>query len=126
MEWLALELEMQSILEGQKRQNGFLSLSDRLRLRSAQSRSNDLSTAASVDSLVHPNTKDPKLMGPDQEEEYQSDVDGAQTPTRLAEVSELLRDFASETTSTSGKTTPTSALSFESEPYESYAAALKR
>ncbi|KAF5705917.1 hypothetical protein FMUND_11893 [Fusarium mundagurra] len=141
---LALEHEIQSILERQKQQNGFLSLSDRLRLRSAQSRSNDLSTAVSVDPLVHPDPQDSKLMSPDHEEEDQPDDDGTQTPTctscirrdrqssnvkgaqdRLEEVRARLQDFASETTSTSGQTTPTSTLSFEPEIYESYAAALK-
>ncbi|KAF5613311.1 uncharacterized protein FSUBG_1041 [Fusarium subglutinans] len=72
VERLALESEIQSILECQERQNGFLSLSNRLRLRSAKSRSKDLSTAATIDPLVHPNTKDPK-MNPDQEEEGQLD-----------------------------------------------------
>ncbi|CVL10565.1 uncharacterized protein FPRN_12841 [Fusarium proliferatum] len=144
LERLALEHEIQSILERQKQQNGFLALSDRLRLRSAQSRSNDLSSAVSVDSLVHSDTKDLRLTGPDQEEESQPDEDGAQTPTRtscnrrdhqsfnvkgakdrLEEFRARLEDFASEATSTSGQTTPTSALSFEPELYESYAAALK-
>ncbi|KAF5544012.1 hypothetical protein FPHYL_11119 [Fusarium phyllophilum] len=141
VERLALEHEIQSILERQKLQNGFLSLSDRLRLRSAQSRSSDLNSAVSVDPLVHPN---PKLISPDQEDEDQPDDDGAQTPTcipchkrdrqssnvkgakdRLEEVRARLQDFASETTSTSGQTTPTSTLSFEPELYDSYAAALK-
>ncbi|KAG5768839.1 hypothetical protein H9Q72_003741 [Fusarium xylarioides] len=141
VERLALEHEIQSILERQKLQNGFLSLSDRLRLRSAQSRSSDLNSAVSVDPLVHPN---PKLISPDQEDEDQPDDDGTQTPTcvpchkrdrqssnvkgakdRLEEVRARLQDFASETTSTSGQTTPTSTLSFEPELYESYAAALK-
>ncbi|KAI1026676.1 hypothetical protein LB505_000886 [Fusarium chuoi] len=75
---------MQSILERQKQQNGFLALSDRLRLRSAQSRSNDLSTAVSVDPLVHSNTKDLRLMGLEQKEKKQPDDDGAQTPTRTS------------------------------------------
>lgn len=73
LERLALEHEMQSILERQKQQNGFLALSDRLRLRSAQSRSNDLSTAVSVDPLVHSNTKDLRLMGLEQKEKKQPD-----------------------------------------------------
>ncbi|KAF5988684.1 hypothetical protein FBULB1_1340 [Fusarium bulbicola] len=80
VERLALENKIKGILERQKQQNGFLSLSDRLRLRFAQSRSNDLSTAVSVDPLAHPNTKDPKL-NPDQEEEDQLDDDGTKTPT---------------------------------------------
>ncbi|KAF4416317.1 hypothetical protein FACUT_12678 [Fusarium acutatum] len=141
VERLALEHEIQCILERQKLQNGFLSLSDRLRLRSAQSRSNDLNTVGSADPLVHPN---PKLVSPGQDEEDQPEDDGTQTPTctscnkkdrrssnvkgakdRLEEVRARLQDFASETTSTSGQTTPTSALSFEPELYESYAAALK-
>ncbi|EWY85544.1 hypothetical protein FOYG_12694 [Fusarium oxysporum NRRL 32931] len=65
--------EIQSILESQRRQNGFLSLGDRLRLRSAQSRSNDLSAAVSVHPLVDPNAKGPKLISQDQEEEDQPD-----------------------------------------------------
>ncbi|KAJ4140572.1 hypothetical protein NW765_015847 [Fusarium oxysporum] len=65
--------EIQSILESQRRQNGFLSLGDRLRLRSVQSRSNDLSAAVSVHPLVDPNAKGPKLISQDQEEEDQPD-----------------------------------------------------
>lgn len=65
--------EIQSILESQRRQNGFLSLGDRLRLRSAQSRSNDLSAAVSVHPLVDPNAKGHKLISQDQEEEDQPD-----------------------------------------------------
>ncbi|PNP74812.1 hypothetical protein FNYG_11949 [Fusarium nygamai] len=122
LERLALELEIQSILERQTQQNGFLSLSDRIRLRSARSRSNDLSAAASVHTL---DVKGHGLISPDQEEEDRCDDEGAQTPTRLEEVDALLCDFVSGTTSTSGQTTPTSALSFEPELYESYAAALK-
>ncbi|TXC00205.1 hypothetical protein FocTR4_00014442 [Fusarium oxysporum f. sp. cubense] len=73
VERLTLEHEIQSILEHQRRQNGFLYLSDRLRLRSAQARSNDLSAAVSVDPLVNPNAKGPKLISPDQKDEDQSD-----------------------------------------------------
>ncbi|KAF5675430.1 hypothetical protein FCIRC_7414 [Fusarium circinatum] len=72
VERLALENKIKGILERQKQQNGFLSLSDRLQLRFAESRSNDLSTAVPVDPLAYPNTKDPKL-NPDQEEEDQLD-----------------------------------------------------
>lgn len=72
VERLALEHEIQSILGRQKWQSGFLSLSDRIRLRSAQSRSYDHSKAASVDPRVHLNTQDSD-MGPDEEEENQPD-----------------------------------------------------
>ncbi|EGU77975.1 hypothetical protein FOXB_11540 [Fusarium oxysporum f. sp. conglutinans Fo5176] len=71
--------EIQSIHERQRRQNGFLSLGDRLRLRSAQSRSNDLSAAVSVHPLVDPSAKGPKLISPDQEEEDQPE-DGEWSP----------------------------------------------
>ncbi|KAK2685523.1 hypothetical protein QWA68_015213 [Fusarium oxysporum] len=114
--------EIQSILERQRRQNGFLSLGDRLRLRSAQSRSNDLSAAVSVHPLVDPNAKGPQLISPNQEEEDQPDDDGPLSlayPTynereryssnvkaakaRLEEVcARVLDDFKSEITNTSG------------------------
>ncbi|KAF5541853.1 hypothetical protein FMEXI_7777 [Fusarium mexicanum] len=144
VERLALEKEIQSILECQERQNGFLSLSDRLRLRTTQSRSIDLRTAVPVDPLVHSNTKDSKL-NPDQDKEEQPDDDGTKTPTStscnrrdrqstnakgttdgLEEVRERLYDLMSETTSTSGQRTPSSTSSLESELDVSYAAALKR
>ncbi|KAF4946768.1 hypothetical protein FGADI_10972 [Fusarium gaditjirri] len=73
VERLALEHEIQGILERQKRQSGFLSLSDRLGLRLAQSRSNDLIPAVSADPVVDPNGKSPRVVNPDQEEEDQSD-----------------------------------------------------
>ncbi|KAF5239850.1 hypothetical protein FANTH_9791 [Fusarium anthophilum] len=144
VERLALEKEIQSILECQERQNGFLSLSDRLRLRTAQYRSIDLRTAVPVDPLVHSNTKDSKL-NPDQDKEEQPDDDGTKTPTLtscnrrdcqstnakgttdgLEEVGERLYDLMFETTSTSGQRTPSSTSSSESEFDVSYAAALKR
>ncbi|KAF5681462.1 hypothetical protein FDENT_8084 [Fusarium denticulatum] len=136
LERLALELEMQSILERQTRQNGFLSLSDRVRLTSARSRSSDLSAAASVHTL---DAKGPGPISPDQEEADRCDDDGTQTPTctscngrdrqstnvkgakdRLEDVCTRLQDFASETTSTSGQVTPTSTSSSESEADEGY------
>jgi hypothetical protein len=70
MERLALEFETQSILDRQTRQNGFISLSDRVRLRSARSRSNNLSAAASVPTL---DDKGPGPISPDQEEEDRCD-----------------------------------------------------
>ncbi|KAF5620072.1 hypothetical protein F52700_11392 [Fusarium sp. NRRL 52700] len=139
VETLTLEHEIQCILERQKRQNGLLSLSDQYRLRSAQSRSRDLTTTLLVDPLVHSNSKDPKLMNPDQEEEDQPDDDGTQTPTctscnrrdrqssdvkgekdMLEEVRARLYDLVSETTSTSGQNTPSSTSSLESEFHASY------
>ncbi|KAF5589870.1 hypothetical protein FPANT_6203 [Fusarium pseudoanthophilum] len=136
LERLALELEIRSILEHQTRQNGFLSLSDRVRLRSARSRSNDLSAAASFHTL---DAKGPGPISQDQEEEDRFDDDGTQTPTctscnerdrqssnvkgakdRLEEVCARLQDLASETTSTSGQATPSSASSSESELDEGY------
>ncbi|KAF5585280.1 hypothetical protein FPCIR_8360 [Fusarium pseudocircinatum] len=130
LERLALELEIQSILERQTKQNGFLSLSDRVRLTSARSRSSDLSAAAFVHTL---DAKGPGPISPDQEEADRCDDDGTQTPTctsrngrdpqssnvkgpkdRLEEICARLQDFASETTSTSGQATPTSASSSES------------
>ncbi|KAF5551087.1 hypothetical protein FNAPI_7514 [Fusarium napiforme] len=134
MERLVLELEIQSILERQTQQNGFVSLSDRVRLRSARSRSCDLSAAASVHTL---DAKGFGPIGPNQEEKDRCDDDGTQTPTcngryrrqssnvkgakdGLEEVCERLQDFASETTSTSGQVTPPSASSSESEVDEDY------
>jgi hypothetical protein len=77
VERLTLEHEIQNMLERQRRrQNGFLSLSDRLRLRSAQFRSKDLRTnsvAVSDGPLIDPHAKGPKLISPDQEEEDQPD-----------------------------------------------------
>ncbi|KAG9496659.1 hypothetical protein J7337_011437 [Fusarium musae] len=70
MERLALELETQSILDRQTQQNGFISLSDRVRLRSVRARSNNLSVTASVPTL------DDKGHGPislDQGEEDRCD-----------------------------------------------------
>ncbi|KAF5622150.1 uncharacterized protein FTJAE_11011 [Fusarium tjaetaba] len=133
LERLALELEMQSILERQTQQNGLLSLIDRVRLRSARSRSRDLSAAASFHTL---DAKGPGPISPNQEEESRPYYDGTQTPTcngrdrqssnvkgakdGLEEVGARQQNFASETTSTSGQATPPPASSPESEVDEGY------
>ncbi|KAF5968316.1 hypothetical protein FCOIX_11476 [Fusarium coicis] len=132
MERLALEFETQSILDRQTQQNGFISPSDRVRLRSARSRSNNLSAAASVPTL---DDKGPGPISPNQGEENLCDGDGTETPTcrrdrqssnvngakdGLDKVCARLQDFASETSSTSGQATPPSASSSESEIDEGY------